>query len=140
MRRLVPLILLFLLWPFQARALPPVEVHFIDVGQGDAVLIKGSEGVNVLIDTGNLSAGHRVGKYLKEQGIICLKALVITHMHPDHVGGIFGILPDIWAEKIFDNGAKPRNSEFWHEYLNLVNDLRLERETLEAGIVFLMRI
>ena len=127
----VPLILLFLLWPFQARALQPIEVHFIDVGQGDAILIKGPDGANALIDTGNLSMGCRVETYLRSQGVSRLKALVITHMHPDHVGGIFGLLPGLEVDKIYDNGISLKGNVFWDEYLNLVAELNLPREVLK---------
>lgn len=130
------LLVFVLVGPLGAEGLPPIEIHFVDVGQGDAILIKGTEGANILIDTGNLSAGYRVRRYLKEQKISRLRALVITHMHPDHVGGIFGILPEIGADKIYDNGAAPHKNEFWHEYMNFISDLRLERGILTAGECF----
>ena len=102
------------------------------MGQGDATLIKGPEDVNVLIDAGGLSAGHRVGKYLKEQGISSLRALVVTHMHPDHVGGIFGLLPTFDVDKVYDNGVLLKGNVFWEEYVKLVSELNLPRDVLRA--------
>ena len=122
-----------LVCPLGAEGLPPIEIHFVDVGQGDAILIKGPEGANILIDTGNLSAGYRVRRYLKEQKISRLRALVITHMHPDHVGGLFCLMPGLEVDKIYDNGITLKGYEFWEEYRNLVRELDLPRDVLTEG-------
>lgn len=64
-----------------------LEVHFIDVGQGDATLIKcGTHAM--LIDAGDNSKGTAVQYYLKEQGITSLDYLVGTHPDADHIGGL----------------------------------------------------
>ena len=131
--KMLVLFIFVLVCPLGAEGLPPIEIHFVDVGQGDAILIKVPNGENILIDTGNLSAGYKLEKYLKDHGVFTLSALIITHMHPDHVGGVFGILPDIGAEKMYDNGAKSPNNEFWHEYINFIGDLRLDRGILKSG-------
>ncbi|MBP9995945.1 MAG: MBL fold metallo-hydrolase [Lachnospiraceae bacterium] len=63
-----------------------MEVHFIDVGQGDATLIK-SGGEALLIDAGDNSVGTKVQLYLKKQGVTKLKAAIWTHPDADHIGG-----------------------------------------------------
>jgi len=79
------------------------RIHFINVGEGDSILLK-SQGKSALIDTGNLISGPRLVKYLKEKGVEKLDYLIITHPHPDHIGGVFFILPMLKVEKIYDNG------------------------------------
>lgn len=131
--RALVLFVFVLVCPLSAEGLPPIEIHFVDVGQGDAILIKGPEGANILIDTGNLSAGYRVRKYLREQKISRLRALVITHMHPDHVGGLFCLLPGLEVDKVYDNGITLKGYDFWEEYRSLVRGLDLHRDVLTEG-------
>ncbi len=81
-----------------------LRIHFIDVGEGDSILIETSQGKTVLIDTGNLITGFRVVEYLKKKNIQRLDYLILTHPHPDHIGGVFFVLQMIDVNKIYDNG------------------------------------
>ena len=63
-----------------------LKAHFLDVGQGDSILIQLPNGQNMLIDAGTSEAGGSVVSYLKEQGINKINYLVATHPHADHVG------------------------------------------------------
>lgn len=87
------------------------RVHFLDVGKGAATWVEVGDGRHVLIDTGNVITGARVLAILGEAGVRRLEALIITHPHPDHMGGIFHLLRTIKADRILDNGqsieAKP---------------------------------
>lgn len=67
------------------------SVHFIDVGEGDSSLIL-SGGEAVLIDAGPASAGQTVVDYLKSQGVKRLSAVIATHPHEDHIGGMSAVL------------------------------------------------
>lgn len=60
-----------------------VEIHFIDVGQGDATLIKSGD-KNVLIDTGKRSAKDDLLNYLNTHGVKEIEYFVITHFDTDH--------------------------------------------------------
>lgn len=107
-------------------------VHFIDVGEGDCILIQMPNNKNILVDTGNLSAGYKVVKYLKLKNISQLEYIIITHMHPDHVGGIFNILPEYRANTIYYNGYSPQNNEFFCELINLTKDQNIPMKVLNA--------
>jgi beta-lactamase superfamily II metal-dependent hydrolase len=84
-----------------------VAVHFLDVGQGKAILIQ-SGGENAVIDVGENGQGSGVISYLREQGVAKIDLLIGTHPHSDHIGDMdtlieaFEIgeilLPDIPAE------------------------------------------
>ena len=64
-----------------------LEVHYIDVGQGDATLIKcGSHAM--LIDGGNNNKGTTGQLYLKKQGVESLDYVIGTHPDADHIGGL----------------------------------------------------
>ena len=66
-------------------------VHFIDVGQADCTLIE-CGGQYMLIDGGNKADGQLVVSYLEQQGVEELEAVVCTHAHEDHVGGLPSVL------------------------------------------------
>lgn len=59
--------------------------HFIDVGQGDAILIT-TKGGNILVDTSEPSAKEQLDEYLKFANITELEYLVLTHPDSDHIG------------------------------------------------------
>ena len=64
-----------------------LEVHFLDVGQGDATLIRCGEAA-MLIDAGNNRWGDDVRDYLEYQGIGDLDYVIGTHPDADHIGGL----------------------------------------------------
>lgn len=68
-----------------------LEVHFIDVGQGDATLIRQGEHA-MLIDAGDNSKGTAVQAYLQSQNIEKLDYVIGTHPDSDHIGGLDVIL------------------------------------------------
>ena len=66
-------------------------VRFIDVGQGDSVLIQTTQGC-VLIDGGDMDMGGRVVGYLRDAGIVDITYVIATHPHSDHIGGLIAVL------------------------------------------------
>ena len=73
----------------------PLQVHFIDVGQGDATLVITPKGRSILIDAGGTTGtqntfdiGERVVvPYLRHYGVRQVDWLILTHNHQDHAGG-----------------------------------------------------
>ena len=68
-----------------------LSVHFIDVGQADCALLE-CNGEYIIIDGGNVSDSSLVVSYLQQQGVTRLEAVIATHAHEDHVGGLPGVL------------------------------------------------
>lgn len=68
-----------------------LEVHFVDVGQGDGIVIRTADTV-VVIDAGPQSDEFGFSAYLKRNGIEKIDLFVITHPHSDHTGGAVRIL------------------------------------------------
>ncbi|CAN5669319.1 hypothetical protein BH23GEM11_BH23GEM11_11110 [soil metagenome] len=79
----------------------PLELHVLDVGQGDAAVLRLPGGGWIAVDAGPSSpggwdAGHRrVVPYLRRLGVRRLEALVLTHAHLDHLGGAAAVLRGI---------------------------------------------
>ena len=63
-----------------------VQFHFIDVGQGDAALIRTEKG-DILIDAGTNSSEDELKAYLDRLGVTDIEYAVFTHPHEDHIGG-----------------------------------------------------
>lgn len=112
-RALFVLLVLLLLWsPWHNPQV--LEVTFIDVGQGDSVLIETPKGTRILVDTGPKSerfdAGERIIlPFLLQSGIKNLDALILTHSHLDHVGGAAAILETIPVDWV----GVPEDGQDW---------------------------
>lgn len=97
-----------------------LEVHFLDVGQGDSILIQTpGRKENILIDGGPREAGPAVVKYLKEHGVEKINLLIATHPHEDHIGGLVEVLKDFPVERIIDSGKKHTSSTY-RNYIKLI--------------------
>lgn len=92
-------LLALLLWhPWRLNK--ELEIAFLDVGQGDSMLIRTPEGHAVLLDTGprteHFDAGERILiPYLMNEGINHIDVLLLTHEHSDHLGGAPSILRNL---------------------------------------------
>ena len=77
-----------------------LTIHFIDVGQADCALLE-CDGKYMIIDGGNVEDGQMVVSYLKQMGVETLEAVVCTHSHEDHVGGLPAVLSVFEAETVY---------------------------------------
>lgn len=69
-----------------------LSVHVLDVGQGDATLIVGSDGTSVLFDGGPRSAADVVAAAIETYADGRLDAVLLSHTDADHIGGLVGVL------------------------------------------------
>ena len=87
------LLLLLMAHPWQQRE----KITFLDVGQGDASLLQ-SGGQTLLLDGGSTSqknvGTYVILPYIKQQGISCLEAVVLTHTDQDHINGVIEVLEE----------------------------------------------
>jgi beta-lactamase superfamily II metal-dependent hydrolase len=87
-------------------------VYFIDVGQGDAELIKTSDGRNVLIDAGPSSAGSTLVSFLESHNATTLDAFVLTHPDADHIGGGANVLEACSVLSVYQSGYSTDTKTF----------------------------
>jgi len=113
-----------LLW-WKVKPPPPsgkeMQVHVLDVGQGDSILIISPEGKVVLIDAGDEKNGKAVVDALRRNNVQQIDYFIATHMHPDHIGGApevfnnFKVANILWndfppPEAVTDEAAANKNS------------------------------
>ena len=77
-----------------------LEIHFLDVGQGDATLIR-EGGKTVLIDAGG---GATIANYLRQLHVDTIDLVVASHNHSDHIGGMTTVLSTAFIRFYMDNG------------------------------------
>ena len=96
-----------------------LTVHYIDVGQADAILIMYGNS-SMLIDAGTNSAKDIVTNYLKNKGITKLDYVIGTHAHEDHIGGMAQIVNS------FDIGTLlfPKQTSTTKTYQNFVTAVK----------------
>ena len=91
-----------------------LTVHFIDVGQGDAILIDNQD-FEVLIDGGNNRDGKAIVTYLKDYIDGNLDLVIATHPDADHIGGLDDVIKAYDVSKIIDSGAT-KDTKTYEDY------------------------
>lgn len=116
----------------------PTGVHFIDIGQGDAVLLEES-GEFALIDAGLPEGKDTLLAYLREAGVQSLKYVVMTHPHADHIGGMTAVVSAFPVEKVlmpdFEKAPYPTTSLFLG-LLTRIEERGLAVQTMVQGEVY----
>ncbi len=114
-----------------------LEIHHIDVGQGDATLIISPGGKTMLVDGGNNGKGaSQVVPLLQNLGIKKLDFVIATHYDADHIGGLDEVLNAVPATIVYDHGrpidkekAKPKPGSMLAAYIKSAGSQRREIET-----------
>jgi len=86
-----------------------LTIRILDVGpvNGDAILISSPSGKTVLIDAGDTTKGKAVVEALKRNNIQQLDYFIVTHPHPDHMGGAAEVFKAVKVLNVIDNGQPP---------------------------------
>lgn len=77
-----------------------VEIHFINTGNSDSILIKDGNKA-ALIDGGENDDEYRVVSYLRSQNVKQLKYVIATHPDADHIGGLDAVVDEIKVENVY---------------------------------------
>lgn len=115
-----------------------LEIHFIDVGQGDCSLIKW-EGAAVLIDCGERDYADTVLKYLKKQDVEKLDIIIATHPHSDHIGAMGDVISEIGAERVIAPKVAADmtpTTKTYERFLTALKDRALKLTAAKPGTVY----
>ena len=111
-----------------------LTVHFLDVGQADCALLE-CDGYYMLIDGGNIGDGQMVISYLQQQGVEELYAVVCTHAHEDHVGGLPAVLA-VYPTAMVYAPTRTYASKVFDDFLYYTDQQRLEVTIPQPGDEF----
>lgn len=134
------LIILFLLadpvFRYHERQQAPLVFDFISVGQGDSILIS-EKNHAILIDAGSCMQGFDFGRsvvvpHLLRKGITALDLLVISHPHPDHIGGVPYILKNIPVGQVWVNDLQNRN-QYFQEVIRITDQKSIPLKKVAYG-------
>jgi len=114
-----------------------LRVTFLDIGQGDAIFVEFPHGETMLVDAGprglHSDAGARfVVPFLKAKGVSRLDAVVLSHPHSDHLGGVPAVLRSVPVSRVIDAGSYAK-SAIYEEYLRLADSVHALRQILHGG-------
>lgn len=93
-----------------------MAVHFIDVGQGLAILVQ-SGGENLLYDGGNRSHADEVVQYLKNQQVETINYMISSHYDEDHLGGLVKCLDNFEVEHVLGSDYV-HTSDLFNTFMN----------------------
>lgn len=116
-----------------------LEVTFLDVGQGDAIVLRSPSGRHLLVDAGGSFddrfdvAESVVGPFLWHRRARELDLFMLSHAHPDHVGGAPGVLRSFRVGEAWE-GPAPR-ADPWYGALDVALDAAgVARRTVWRGV------
>jgi competence protein ComEC len=107
-----------------------LQVHFIDVDQGDSILIKSPDGKMILIDGGD--SNFQALNYLKNAGVKKIDLMIATHPHADHIGGLVEILNSIPTTRVITNGEL-YTTQVYEQFLDAIANANAEYSEVKQG-------
>jgi competence protein ComEC len=123
-------------WPDTLPFARGVELHMIDVGQGDAVALRTPKGRWILVDAGRSWRGGDAARatvipYLRRRGGP-LAAFVLSHPHADHAGGAATVVRALEPE-VFWDGAYVGTSDTYRDALTALDEKAIRWERVRPG-------
>ena len=119
---------------------PSWSAVFLDVGQGDGILLRSPAGRFYLVDTGpplkkRSLAKDKIIPYFRSQGISKIDAMIISHPHADHYGNAADVLKEFPVQELWTTEcAQSVRDPGWQAVLNMARAKGLEIKNLRTGL------
>jgi beta-lactamase superfamily II metal-dependent hydrolase len=110
-----------------------LKVHFMDVGQGDAVFIELPDGRNMLVDAGTRDSKSTVMDYLRGRGVKKIDFMVGTHPHEDHIGSLDDVIKSFEIGQVIMPEVTT-NTRVFYNLLQTIKDRGLAIKKARAGV------
>lgn len=110
-----------------------LNVHFLDVGQGDSIFIELPDEKTMLIDAGENYHGEGIINYIGDCGYSKIDYLVATHPHADHIGSMGYIVRNMDIGSVYTPKAAA-NTKTYENLLESISDKGLKITSAKAGL------
>ena len=117
-----------------------LKIVFVDVGQGDCIYIRSPDGKHILVDGGGMPTemtdydigAQVVVPFLLKNGVKKLDAVVMSHAHDDHMGGLLSVIEDLEVGTFMEYPPREQSIQY-QDLRNLVDNKGIERLVAENG-------
>lgn len=113
---------------------PTLQVYFLNVGQGDAVLLRTPDGISVLVDGGDTGRGPGLVMWLRANGVKRVDWVMPSHPHADHIGGLNAVLQQMPVGGALMS-AQETGSATYRRQKALLNEKRVPVTLAQEGVV-----
>lgn len=118
--------------PAFAMDIQEMKVVFIDVGQGDSTLVILPNGKSILIDGGERDMGEVVLSTINAVHVAKIDAIVATHPHADHIGGLIFVMNHLPVDKVIDSGQDYTTNTYL-DYLDVIDKHKISYQIVHDG-------
>lgn len=119
------------------KRLPPpsgkeLQVHVLDVGQADAILIIAPSGKTVLVDAGPPGSGKEILDALKRYNVVQIDLMIATHAHADHIGGADEVIEAVTVKSVLDSRV-PNTTKNYQDFLQAIEERGVQYVGAQPG-------
>ena len=101
-----------------------LQLHFIDVGEGDACLLISPNGEKVLFDNGLFGQCQKPVTYLHQLGVTQIDYQIVSHYHADHIGCTAEVYRGVALAGAAYDGGSAYHGDLYKSYVNVLGDKR----------------
>ena len=116
---------------------PILTIYFIDVGQGDSIMISAPSGKTALIDAGPKSSSKKLVDFIKSKEITEFEYVISTHPHEDHIGGMLEVLNQFKVRSIIDP-AYAHTTKTFENYLTKIDELNIPFKAGRTNDIYML--
>jgi beta-lactamase superfamily II metal-dependent hydrolase len=109
-----------------------LTIVFIDVGQGDSILVILPNTKTLLIDGGEREGYGKVLATLQEHGLSYVDVVVATHPHADHIGGLVDVIKSVDIGEVLDSG-QVHTTQTFEDFLDTIDTKQIPLRSVRQG-------